>query len=252
MSALPLAGKVAIVTGSSRSIGASIAQRLASDGASVVVNYVNNAIAAESVVSAIHTEGKGKAISIKADVSSVAGAKSLLDQSISAFGKLDILVLNAGVQSSTVLADVDEACYDSHFNVNVKGPLFLTQLAAPLIPSGGRIIFLSSALSHASYVQPNVLVYVATKGAVEQIARVLAKELGARGVTVNTVSPGPTDTALFRAGKSDEWIQSIANLVPAKRLGKPEEVAPVVAFLASEGAAWVNGQNILVNGGAVV
>ncbi|KAI0051415.1 NAD(P)-binding protein [Auriscalpium vulgare] len=248
MSALALAGKVAIVTGSSRSIGASIARRLASDGASVVVNYVNDATAAESVVSAIHAEGTGKAVSVKADVSTVDGAKSLLDQSIGAFGKLDILVLNAGIMGSKVLADVDEAFYDSHFNINVKGPLFLTKLAAPLIPPGGRIVFLSTSLARASTVLPNALVYVASKGAVEQMARVLAKELGARGVTVNTVSPGPTDTDLFRAGKSEQQIQFIANLAPAKRLGKPEEIGPVVAFLASEGASWVNGQNILVNG----
>ncbi|KAI0043507.1 NAD(P)-binding protein [Auriscalpium vulgare] len=253
--ALALAGKgrqKTIVTGSSRSIGASIARRLASDGASVVINYVNDAAAAESVVSAIAAEGKGKAVSVKADVSTVAGAKVLLDQSLSAFGKLDILVLNAGIMGSKVLADVDEAFYESHFAINVKGPLFLTKLAAPLIPAGGRIIFLSTSLAHASSVLPNALVYVASKGAVEQLSRVLAKDLGARGVTVNTVSPGPTDTDLFRAGKPEQVIQFIANQAPAKRLGKPEEIGPVVAFLASEGASWVNGQNILVNGGFVV
>ncbi|KAI0055305.1 NAD(P)-binding protein [Artomyces pyxidatus] len=252
MAALALAGKVAIVTGSSRSIGASIARKLASDGASVVVNYVNDASAAEGVVAAIKAEGKGNAVSVKADVSSPAGAKTLLDESIKAFGKLDVLVLNAGIMGSKVLADIDEEFFDSHFNINVKGPLFLTKLAAPLIPSGGRIIFFSSSLTHASTVLPNALVYVASKGAVEQFSRVLAKDLGARGVTVNTVSPGPTDTPLFRQGKTEQAIQFIASLAPEKRLGRPDEIGPIVAFLASDGASWINGQNILVNGGFVV
>ena len=165
---------------------------------------------------------------------------------------------------SRILADVDEQFYDQHMAVNVKGPLFLTKAAAPLLPqgikrlisplflayiiSGGRIIFFSSSLTKASNVLPNALVYVATKGAVEQMCRVLAKDLGARNITVNTVSPGPVDTPLFREGKTEQQIQFITGLSPSKRLGLPEDIAPVVSFLASPAATWVNGQTIMVNG----
>ncbi|KZP21490.1 NAD(P)-binding protein [Athelia psychrophila] len=249
---LKLAGKVAIVTGSSRSIGAAIAQRLAEDGANVIINYLSNSQAADSVVDGINSKAAGKAVAVKADVSSSVGAAELIEATIKAFGKLDILVLNAGIMGSKVLADVDEQFFDSHIQVNVKGPLFLSKAAAPLLPSGGRIIFFSSSLTKASSVLPNALVYVASKGAIEQISRVLAKDLGARGITVNTVSPGPVDTALFREGKTEQQIQFIAGLHPAKRLGTPDEIAPAVAFLASPDATWVNGQNLLVNGGFVV
>jgi len=248
----PLAGKVAIVTGSSRSIGAAIAQRLAEDGANVIVNYISNSHAADEVINAINSKGKWKAVGVKADVSSVAGVTTLLEETVKAFGKLDILVLNAGIMGSRVLADVDEQFFDSHIQINVKGPLFLTKAAVPLLPAGGRIIFFSSSLTKASSVLPNALVYVASKGAIEQIARVLAKDLGSRKITVNTISPGPVDTALFREGKTEQQIQFIAGLNPEKRLGLPEEIAPAVAFLVSPAATWINGQNILVNGGFVV
>ncbi|EPQ50952.1 NAD P-binding protein [Gloeophyllum trabeum ATCC 11539] len=249
---MSLAGRVAIVTGSSRSIGASIAKRLGKDGASVVVNYVSNSAAADEVVNEINSKGPGKAISVKADVSSIAGAKTLLDETLQKFGKLDILVLNAGIMGAKVLAQTEEKDFDDHININVKGPLFLTKLAAPSLTAGGRVIFFSTTLTKASAVLPNALVYVASKGAVEQVSRVLAKDLGARGITVNTVSPGPVDTPLFRDGKTEQQIQFIANLNPQKRLGQPDEIAPIVAFLSSEEAGWINGQNILVNGGFVV
>lgn len=261
-----LTGKVAIVTGSSRSIGAAIAKRLAEDGANVIINFISNSYAADEVVNAINSEGKGKAVGVKADVSSIAGINTLLEETVKAFGKLDILVLNAGIMGSRVLADVDEQFFDSHIRINVKGPLFLAKAAAPLLPAGtfgyclcnhqisslssigGRIIFFSSSLTKASSVLPNALVYVASKGAIEQISRVLAKDLGSRKITVNTISPGPVDTPLFREGKTEQQIQAIAGLNPQKRLGLPEEIAPTVAFLASPAAAWINGQNILVNG----
>jgi 3-oxoacyl-[acyl-carrier protein] reductase len=163
------------------------------------------------------------------------------------------------------LADVDERFFDEHITRNVKGPLFLTKAAAPLLSDGafihsnlnfsnyssnigGRVIFISTSLTKASLVLPNALAYVASKGAIEQISRVLAKDLGSRGITVNTVSPGPVDTPLFREGKTEQQIQFIANFNPSKRLGQPEEIAPTIAFLASPAATWINGQNIMVNG----
>ncbi|KAJ6622517.1 hypothetical protein B0H10DRAFT_888166 [Mycena sp. CBHHK59/15] len=248
-----LPGKVAVITGSSRSIGAAIAKCMGEQGAKVVVNYVNDSKAADEVVGVIKATLSGTAIAVKADASTIAGGKQLLDEAVKAFGGVDILVLNAGIMGSKVLADVDEEFYDAHFNTNVKGPLFLAKAAAELLPApGGRVIFFSSSLTSASVVTPNALVYTASKGAIEQISRVLAKDLGARGITVNTVSPGPVDTPLFRDGKPQQVIDFIANLNPNRRLGETDEIAPLVAFLASPAARWINGQNIRVNGGYVV
>jgi len=147
------------------------------------------------------------------------------------------------------LSDVDEQFYDSHFNTNVKGPLFLAKAAAPNLEAGSRIIFFSTSLTRFTLVPTTYLVYIATKGAIEQITRVLAKDLGARGITVNCISPGPIDTDLFNTGKTEQQIEFFKGLHPQKRLGKPEEVAGVVAMLAGPDGSWVNGQNILVNGG---
>ncbi|KAJ7133359.1 hypothetical protein C8R44DRAFT_977537 [Mycena epipterygia] len=244
--------KIAVITGSSRSIGAAIAKHMGEQGAKVVVNYVNDAKAADEVVSAINTANSGSAVAVKADVSTVVGGQYLIDETVKAFGGIDILVLNAGIMQSRVLADIDEPFYDAHFATNVKGPLFLAKAAAPLLPApGGRIIFFSSSLTGSSVVTPNALVYTATKGAIEQISRVLAKDLGAKGITVNTVSPGPVDTPLFRQGKPQQLIDTLAKLAPSNRLGAVEDIAPVVAFLASPAAQWLNGQNVRVNGGYV-
>ncbi|KAJ6496231.1 hypothetical protein C8R45DRAFT_899653 [Mycena sanguinolenta] len=244
-----LNGKVAVITGSSRSIGAAIAKHIASQGARVVVNYVNGVQAANEVVEEIKASG-GSAVAIGADMSTIAGGQHLVDESVKAFGGIDILVLNAGIMGSKVLADLDEAFYDTHFATNVKGPLFLAKAAAPLLPApGGRIIFFSTSLTGASTVSPTALVYTATKGAVEQLSRILAKDLGARGITVNTVSPGPVDTPLFREGKPQQLIDTIAKSAPSGRLGQVDDIAPVVSFLASSAAQWVNGQNVRVNGG---
>ncbi|KAF5383121.1 hypothetical protein D9615_005054 [Tricholomella constricta] len=250
-SSLPtsLSGKVAIVTGSSRGIGAAIARRLADEGANVTVNYVNNPKLAEDLVNEINAKGKGGAVAVKANASTIYGGKNLVDETIRAYGRVDILICNAGIMGSKPLADVEEDFFDDHINSNVKGPLFLAKAVAPLLPTpGGRIIFFSSSLTGATTVLPNALAYVASKGAIEQISRVLAKDLGAHGITVNTVSPGPVDTDLFRAGKPEEVVKVIASQNPNNRLGKPEDIAPAVAFLVSPAAQWVNGQNIRVNG----
>ncbi|KAJ7506917.1 hypothetical protein B0H11DRAFT_1973368 [Mycena galericulata] len=244
-----LKGKIAVITGSSRSIGAAIAKHMGEQGAKVVVNYVNDGKSADEVVSAIKSKG-GEAVAVRSDASTIAGGQHLIDKAVKAFGGIDILVLNAGIMGSKVLEDIDEAFYDAQFATNVKGPLFLAKSAAPLLPKlGGRIIFFSTSLTASSVVTPNALVYTASKGAVEQISRILAKDLGAKGITVNTVSPGPVDTPLFREGKPQQLIDYIAKLAPSGRLGEVEDIAPVVSFLASPAAQWLNGQNVRVNGG---
>ncbi len=241
-----LKGKVALVTGSSRGIGRAVAERLSKDGASVVVNYSKNADQAQHVVEAIQSAG-GQAIAVHSNVASVDDIHHLFDQAIERFGKIDILVNNAGILSTEPVAQVTEEDFDKLFGVNVKGTFFACQQAALTMNQGGRIINLSSTVTEM--ILPNYAIYSASKGAVEQITRVLAKELGARGITVNCVSPGPTDTELFRAGKTEEQIDALAQMAAFGRLGKPQDIADVVAFLASEEARWITGQNIRANGG---
>jgi len=249
---MSLSGKVALVTGSSRSIGAAIVKRLAHDGAHVVVNYVQGVDSANAVVDEINSTREGAAIAIQADVSGTAGTKKLVEDTLKAFGRIDILVLNAGMTRNKPLENTDEVDYDDIFNTNVKGPLFLVKAASPHLTEGGRVIFLSTSITRMSGVAPEYLTYAASKGAVEQLSRVLARDLGRRGITVNTVSPGPVDTPMFREGKTEQAIQMFTGMHPAKRLGQPDDIAYMVATLSAPGAAWVNGQTILVNGGLVV
>lgn len=241
-----LKGKVALVTGASRGIGRSIAERLARDGAAVVVNYAGNAAAAQEVTAAIASAG-GRAHAIQADVASLPELKRLFDESIAHFGRLDILVNNAGIMFTKPVATTTEAEYDRIFDVNVKGTFFACQLAATRLAEGGRIVNFSS--STTARIMPTYGAYVATKGAVEQLTRSLSKELGPRGITVNCVSPGPTDTELFVTGKTPEQIDFFAKQSAFNRLGRPDDIADTVAFLVSEDARWITGQNIRVNGG---
>ncbi|TBU23695.1 NAD(P)-binding protein [Dichomitus squalens] len=249
---LPLTGRVSIVTGSSRGIGAAIVKRLASQGANVVINYVASAAVAQSIADEINAKGAGKAITVQADVGSLAGNQKLVDAALGQFGRIDSLVLNAGYLEYALLKDVTEQEYAKHFDTNVKGPLFLTQAAAPHLKPGSKVVLFSTSLTHASTIPPNYLLYAATKGAVEQINRVLAKDLGARGINVNTVAPGPIDTDLFRHGKTEQQIAFFESIHPQKRLGQAEEVSNVVQFLVSDEASWINGQTIRVNGGFAV
>ena len=241
-----LEGKVAIVTGSSRGIGRAIAERLSRDGASVVVNYSESAEKAREVVAAVQSVG-GQAIAVQANVAKAVDIQNLFDQAIEHFGKIDVLVNNAGVLSTKPVAEITEEDFDELFGVNVKGTFFACQQAALRMHTGGRIINLSSTVT--SLILPSYGIYAASKGAVEQITRVLAKELGGRGITVNGVSPGPTDTELFREGKTEDQISNMAQMAAFGRLGEPRDIADVVAFLASEAARWITGQNIRVNGG---
>ena len=245
-----LAGKVALVTGASRGIGRAIALRLAKDGASVVVNYAGSAAQAHETVTAIEKSG-GRALAVQADVSQVAEVRRLIGACVGAFGRLDVLVNNAGVMFTKPLVDVGEEEFDRLFGVNVKGAFFCCQEAAKRMAAGGRIINLSSSTTGRAVTLPGYAAYVASKGAVEQFSFVLARELGPKGITVNVVSPGPVDTELFGAGKTEEQKQQFARAAALNRLGQPDDIADVVAFLASEGARWVTGQNIRANGGMV-
>ena len=241
-----LAGKVAIVTGASRGIGRAIALRLSQEGASVVVNYARGAEQAKDVVSAIEAAG-GKALAVQADVSKTAEIRDLFDRTQETYSQIDILVNNAGVTLSKPVAEVTEAEFDNLFAINVKGTFFACQEAAKRMAEGGRIVNFSS--STTAMLLPTYGVYVATKGAVEQLTRSLAKELGDRQITVNVISPGPTDTELFTVGKTAEQIQRFTQMTALGRLGKVEDIAEVTAFLCSEQARWITGQNIRVNGG---
>ncbi|MEG3988026.1 SDR family oxidoreductase [Microcoleus sp. S28C3] len=241
-----LAGKVAIVTGASRGIGRAIALRLSQEGASVVINYAKGAEQAKEVVSAIEAAG-GKALAVQADVSKTAEICNLFDRTLETYAQVDILVNNAGTMINKPVAEVTEAEFDNLFAINVKGTFFACQEAAKRMAEGGRIVNFSS--STTVMLLPTYGAYVATKGAVEQLTRSLAKELGDRQITVNVISPGPTDTELFTVGKTAEQIQRFTQMAALGRLGKVEDIADVTAFLCSEQARWITGQNIRVNGG---
>jgi 3-oxoacyl-[acyl-carrier protein] reductase len=239
-------GKVAIVTGAATGIGRAIALRLGREGGHVVVNYLDDICAAEKVAGEIESAG-GRTLLVKADVAVSSEVRAMFREAVEKFDHLDIVVNNAAWALTKPIADVSEEEFDHIFAVNVKGVFIGCQEAARRIATGGRIINVSSATTALNL--PGYGVYDATKGAVEQLARFLAHELGPRGVTVNTVSPGATETEQFRAGKSAELIHRLEEMSAFKRLGRVEDIADVVAFLASDEARWVTGQNIRVNGG---
>jgi 3-oxoacyl-[acyl-carrier protein] reductase len=214
----------------------------------VVVNYAGNADAARQVVGEIESSG-GRAVAVQADVGKMVDVVRLFDATFEHFGRLGILVNNAGIMFNKPLADVTEEEFDRIFTVNVKGTFFACQQAARRMADGGRIINFSS--STTALMLPTYGAYVATKGAVEQFTHVLAKELGARGITVNVISPGPTDTELFGQGKSEQDKQQFAQMAALGRLGQPDDIADVVALLASDDARWITGQNIRANGGLI-
>jgi len=240
--------RTAIVTGSSRGIGAAVARRLAKDGFSVVVNYTGNAAEAESVVGDIK-QGGGNALSIQADVSDPAAMRRMFDQAAAASGGVDVLVNNAGIMQLAKISDADDGFFDRHIAINLKGVFNGMREAAKRLRSGGRIISFSSSV--VGLYQPTYGVYAATKGGVEAMTHVLANELRGRNITVNAVAPGPTATDLFLKGKPKEVIDHLAKLAPLERLGEPRDIAAVVAFLASPDGAWINGQVLRANGGII-
>lgn len=246
----PLAGKIALVTGASRGIGRAIALALARDGASVVVNYVSSAGPAEEVVKQI---GSDRAVAIQADMSSLKAGKSLIEQTVQKYGRIDILVLNAAqLAQNGSLEDTTEELFDKLYATNVKAPFFMIKEALPHIPKGGRVLLFSTSLTNSSSLTPNYLLYVSTKGAIEQMTRVLAKDLGPRGITINCLNPGPTATDGFYDGKTDDIVKHVTSLIPIGRLGKPEEIADMVAMVAKPESGLLNGQVIRINGGFTV
>jgi 3-oxoacyl-[acyl-carrier protein] reductase len=241
-------GKVAIVTGASRGIGAAVAARLAGDGFIVVINYSGDAVPAEALARKIEDEG-GRALTAKADVSDPQAVRGMFDATQTAFGGVDVLVNNAGIMTLSRIADTSDASFEHQVNVNLKGTFNTLREAATRLRDGGRIINFSSSV--VGLLQPTYGVYAATKAAVEAMTSILAKELRGRAITVNAVAPGPTGTDLFLKGKPQEVVDRLANLAPLERLGQPEDIAAAVAFLAGPDGAWINGQTLRANGGII-
>jgi 3-oxoacyl-[acyl-carrier protein] reductase len=237
--------KVAIVTGASRGIGAAIAQSLAQAGAKVIVNYAGSRAAAEEVVNNIAAAG-GQAKAVQADVSKPADVDRLFDEAIAAYGRVDVLVNNAGIMIVKPLSETTDEDFTRQFDINVRGTFNTMRAAATRLADNGTIINFSTSVNRPML--PGYATYAATKSAVEQLTRVFAKEVGKRNINVNSVSPGPTNTELFTNGKSDEVIGRLAALSAFNRIGEPSDIAPVVTFLASDEARWISAQNIGLNG----
>jgi 3-oxoacyl-[acyl-carrier protein] reductase len=243
-----LTGKVALVTGASKGIGAEIARSLAAEGASVVVNYASSQAGADAVVDAI-TRAGGKAIAVGGDVSKATQAKALVEAAVAAFGKLDILVNNSGVYRFGAIEEFDDAHFDNHFNINVRGNLLVTQAAVKHLPEGGSIINIGSGVSRLT--PPQSVIYTATKGALDAITGVLAKELGPRKIRVNSINPGIVETEGTHSGNiiGSEFDAFLVSQTPLGRIGQVDDIAPVAVFLASDDARWVTGETIIVSGG---
>ena len=240
-----LTEKVILVTGASRGIGAAVAKKLASEGAKVIINYAGGLEAAEQTVNEIKQQG-GDAIALQADVSKAEEVKALFDNAIAHYGKIDVLVNNAGIMITKLLKDTTDEDFTRQFDINVRGTFNTLREAATKLANNGSVINFSSTTTRV--MMPAYGTYVASKAAVEQLTRIFAKEVGARGINVNTVSPGPTNTELFTKGKPQEVIDRLASLSAFNRIGEPEDIAKIVAFLASDEAKWISAQNIGANG----
>lgn len=240
-----LSGKVAIVTGASSGIGRAIAERIAEEGAIVVVNYSKSSEKAQQVVVGIQAKG-GKALAVQADMSCTADARRLVIDTVKQFNRLDILVNNAGKFMPKPLEETTEEDFDAVIDLNAKGPYFAMQEAARVLKDGGRIVNISTGGTHLSF--PGATAYLGSKAALEQYTKGLAQELAPKGVTVNTVSPGFTETGMM----TEEYRQIGIQQSPMKRLGVPKDIADVVAFVVSEDARWLTGQTIQVGGGIVM
>ncbi len=240
--------RVALVTGASRGIGAAIATRLAGDGFTVVINFSSTGAEAETLAENIETAG-GRALPVQADVSEPQAVARMWDAAERAFGEIDVLVNNAGIMRLAPLSEGDDELFDSQVAINLKGPRNTMKLAATRLRAGGRIINISSSV--VGLYQPTYGVYAATKAGVEAMTRVLAKELRGRNITVNAIAPGPTTTELFLDGKPQAVVDKLTRLAPLERLGRPEDIANAVAFLAGPDGGWINGQILRANGGII-
>ncbi|EMK1793971.1 TPA: glucose 1-dehydrogenase [Klebsiella variicola] len=243
-----LKDKVAIVTGGSSGIGAGIARQLAADGARVIVNYASNRSSADKVVADIEAAG-GRAVAVAADVTNPSEVEALVNSAIGNFGRLDIVVNNAGIYQFARIEDSTEVLYRRQFDINVLGPLLLVGAATPHLGKGSSIINISSFVTHVAI--PESAIYSGTKGAIDAITSVLSRELGPRGIRVNAVNPGLIETEgshISGAMNSDFQIWN-EKQTPLGRIGQVQDVAPIVSFLASDDAGWVTGEVILASGG---
>lgn len=240
--------QVAIVTGASRGIGAAIAERLAQDGYTVLINYSRADEEAEALVRKIQQAG-GNALSAQGDISDPAAVAQLFAKAETAFGGVDVLVNNAGIMSLSAIADSDDEHFDRQIAINLKGSFNGMREAAKRLRKGGRIVNFSTSVVGLKL--EKYAVYAATKAAVETMTAILAKELRGRNITVNAVAPGPTATDLFLNGKSAELIEKMAKMAPLERLGTPEDIAAAVAFLVGKDGGWINGQVLRANGGLI-
>jgi 3-oxoacyl-[acyl-carrier protein] reductase len=238
--------KTAIVTGASRGIGRSIAKRLATDGFSVVVNYAGNVKQAEEAVNEIKSAG-GNAVAIAGDISQPKDVSGLFEKAAQAYGPIQVVVNNAGIMPMSPISKGDVETFDRVIAINLRGAFLVLGQAAQQVVEGGRIIALSSSVLAMSF--PNYGPYIASKAGVEGLVHVLANELRGRNITVNAVAPGPIPTELFLKGKTEAQIDEFKKLPPLERLGKPEDIASVVSFLAGPDGAWVNSQVLRANGG---
>ncbi|UCI32242.1 SDR family oxidoreductase [Mesorhizobium sp. B4-1-4] len=239
-------GKVALITGSSRGIGAELALHLAMNGFKIVVNYAGSAGPAREVADKIAASG-GEAIVAQADVANPAAVIAMFDAAENAFGGVDVVVNCAGILKLAKIADLDDKTFDQTIAINLKGTFNVCREAAKRLRVGGRIINFSSSVIGARL--PTYGVYIATKAAVEGLTQVLAQEMRGRGISVNAIAPGPVATDLFLSGKSPELIDHMAKMNPLERLGQPQDIARVVGFLAGPEGGWINGQTIRANGG---
>lgn len=241
-----LTEKVILVTGASRGIGAAVARSLAAAGAKVIVNYAGSRADAENVVSTIRESG-GDAFAVQADVSNPAQVTHLFDEAITRYGRIDVLVNNAGIMITKLIKDTTDEDFSRMFDINVKGIFNTLREAATRLADNGSIINFSTSVNRIMI--PGYASYVATKAAVEQLTRVFAKEVGSRGINVNSLSPGPTNTELFTNGKSEETIARLAGMSAFGRIAEPEDISRIVCFLVSDEAKWISAQNIGANGG---
>lgn len=243
-----LHGKVALITGASRGIGAEIALALARNGVRVVVNYVQNQPAADLVCAEI-LKFEGECVAVKADISDPTEVELLFAKALSHFGSIDLLINNAGILLFKEIADITDREFDRIVDINFKSVFYTLREAATKLSDNGRVVTISSTVT--SMMLPKYGAYAATKAAIEQLTKVFAREMGMRGITANIVSPGPVDTELFRTGKTPQDIERMKQMSALGRLGEVDDIAQVVLFLASDAACWVNGQNIRVNGGII-